>query len=244
MKKLLALVLAVVMCTAALLTFASAEEFTPVTYDFVANFLDLEGTNFGFGARKIGEEGVREEIVLGADYYDGTDASIKTASHGNALKGYRSKIGGAVDVCAQGSDIVWYPAGGVENIIVFTAPEAGVYAFDFECYSFWGATHSTYRVYVEANGEVIGEKEFDKGTAKADTNMNFEGSVTLMAGETIYFVADPQDSMSSDNGAITKLQVTLTEKVTPPTPETNDALVAVIALAAVAGTALVISKKH
>ena len=225
-------------------------EFTPVVYDFVASFTDLADT--AFSVVKRNKEGAIEAL---SNYSDGTGNIICATSHKKMVGYYLDtttidagdRAHNAVFYSAgePATPLKWYPAAADETIVVFTAPESGKYSFELGGQCIWGTPNSSAKFYVEANGEVVAEKAFEKGLAKDATVYTLTGEVTLKAGETIYFVTTPEDSAAGDNAYLNALKVTLTEKIVDEEPpKTGDALVAVLALVAVAGTALVISKKH
>ena len=225
-------------------------EFTPVVYDFVASFTDLADT--AFSVVKRNKEGAIEAL---SNYSDGTGNIICATSHKKMVGYYLDtttidagdRAHNAVFYSAgePATPLKWYPNGGEETLVVFTAPESGKYSFELGGQCIWGTPNSSAKFYVEANGEVVAEKALEKGLAKDATVYTLTGEVTLKAGETIYFVTTPEDSAAGDNAYLNALKVTLTEKIVDEEPpKTGDALVAVLALVAVAGTALVISKKH
>ena len=221
------------------------------TYDLIANFADLKDQGFSFATRD--KEGV---VTPFAEWSDGT-GNIVSATHESAMVGYydntfakgeKAVANHAVFHNANDNDIKFYPNANAETLIVFTAPESGTYTFEFKTQGVWGYQNSSTRIYVEVGGEVKAEAKFEKGTAKDQAIAEYKGTVELKAGETIYLAYDPEDSAAGDNSYLQVAKVTL-DKIAentdePVAPSTNDALVAVIALAAVAGTALVISKKH
>ena len=96
-------------------------------------------------------------------------------------------------------------------VICFTAPVDGTYAYDFELYSYWGCTHSSVNYSVVVGGEVHNNNSvtYPQGTTKDQSLTNFKGTVTLKAGETIYFCHNSDGSSASDNSEINKLTVTM-----------------------------------
>jgi hypothetical protein len=227
-------------------------EFTPVTYDFIANFDKIADANFSVAQRLIAD-GTLEALE---NWSDGTGNIICATSHKKMVGYYLTtttidagdRAHSAVFYSAEDATkaLKWYPANPEhETVVIFTAPESGKYTFELGGQCIWGTPNSSAKFYVEVAGEEVAVKAFDKGLAKDQTLYTLTGEATLKAGETIIFVTAPEDSSAGDNAYLNALKVTLTEKIADePAADTNDALVAVIALAAVAGTALVISKKH
>ena len=177
-------------------------------YDFVKNFKNLEGTNFSL---KMGHP-VQGLVDTYTKWYNGEDPSVKNSASGSALVGYRTgnDDGFSVDVALMNGNIVWYPKTLVYNVICFTAPADGTYAYDFITYSYWGCTHSSSAYMVVVDGKIhnYNSVSYPKGTLKNDSVTNFVGTTDLLAGETIYFIYDPEDSAASDNSGISKLTVT------------------------------------
>lgn len=260
MKKILAVLMALTFCLAAALTVSAApatEEGTK--YDLHDGFGYegyLENSAFSFGARKIEDKTMETDII----FNDGSDLSLKDGAYGQPFRGYYLKGRGVAFIDTLSDEvtndyhfIVWYPGAAHEAVVAFNAPVAGTYSYEYETMTVWGCNESDRHVYVEVDGAVHNGNELlsKKGTAKEDTRKTFTGSVELTEGGQILFVNDPADSNAGDNIYIVKLIVTLDKKaaapeqpVVPENPKTNDALVAVLALAAISGTALVISKKH
>ena len=220
----------------------------PVVYDFIEAFKnkDLEGSHFS----PVMIHHVHGNISDHYTWYDGSDESKKNAATGGALVGYRnynSDEGAYNDVALQDGNVWWYSPNAMDNVICFTAPVNGVYTYDFDTAGIpnWGgAAHSSMDFYVQSGETMLHEAHYQKGTSEADVATKWSGTITLNAGDTIYFACSSGEDGNSagDNCVLNKLQVALVEEI--KAPDTNDALVAVIALAAVAGTALVISKKH
>ena len=246
MKKIFAILM-----TLAILSLCSVSAFAaPATadgtvYDLVANFADLSDTCFSFGARAKADG----TMYTTSTFHDGTDDAIKSATHEKAMVGYRvNDIGGArVDVFYSADDtakvIKWYPNSAYENVIIFTAPVAGTYSYNFHTTGIWDFAHTSTRYYVEAAGEIKNEILCPKGTGK-DVPTAMTGTVTLKAGDTIYLVYDPEDSASGDNSKLNAATVTLVEA--SAAPATSDAAVSIavaIATAAIVGLAVVV-KKH
>ena len=228
------------------------EDPTPsaVVYDFIEAFKskNLEGSCFS----PVMIHHVHGNIGHHYTWYDGTDASKKNAATGGALEGYRnynSDEGAYNDVTLFNGNVWWYSPNKMDNVICFTAPVDGVYTYDFDTAGIagWGgAAHSSMDFYVQSGETMLHEAHYDKGTAESETFAKWTGTITLKAGETIYFAnsSGADGNSAGDNCVLNKLQVTLVEEIKPEAPKTGDALVAVLALVAVAGTALVISKKH
>ena len=256
MKKFIAIVIALTLCLAFVVS-ASAAPATDIgtKYDLHDCFGYegyLDNTAFSFMARNKADK----TLVTDITYSNGTDG-VKDGAYGGAFRGYYVKGKGVAfnDTLTDDANdyhyIVWYPGAEHEAVVAFNAPVSGTYSYEYETLTVWGCSEGDRHVYVEVDGAVHNGNELlsAKGTAKDDTRKTFTGTVELDEGGQILFVNDPADNSMGDNLYIVKLIVTLDAKTeVPPTvdpaPETNDALVAVIALAAVAGTALVISKKR
>lgn len=253
MKKIFSILMALTFVAICALSVCAAPATAEGTvYDLVANFDNI--ADQGFSVAKRDKEGV---VTPFTNWSDGTGTVI-SATHETKMIGYYSetvniaKGDKATQALFYNADdaskaLKWYPQGAVETLIVFTAPVAGTYSYEFQTQGIWGYVNSSTRIYVEVGGEVKSEAKFAKGTAKDQAIGTFEGTVELKAGETIYLAYDPEDTASGDNSFLQVAKVTL-DKVAPapvePAPKTNDALVAVLSLAAISGTALVISKKH
>jgi hypothetical protein len=258
MKKIIAILIALTLC----LAFAVSATAAPATdvgtkYDLHDGFGYegyLDNTAFSFMARNKADK----TLVTDITYSDGTDG-VKDGAYAGAFRGYYVKGKGVAFIDTLTDDvndyhyIVWYPGAQHEAVVAFNAPVEGTYSYEYETLTVWGCNEGDRHVYVEVDGAVHNGNELlsAKGTAKEETRKTFTGTVELDEGGQILFVNDPSDNSAGDNLYIVKLIVTLDKKAEiPPTddpthaPDTNDALVAVIALAAVAGTALVITKKH
>lgn len=248
MKKIFAILITLaILSLSAVSAFAAPATSDGTVYDLIADFTDLSDTCFSFGARAVADD----TMFTTSTFHDGTDDTIKSATHESTLVGYRVNglAGGArVDVFYSADDtskvIKWYPSGAYENVIIFTAPVAGTYSYNFHTTGIWDFTHTSTRFYVEVDGEVKSEVLCPKTTSK-DAPTAMTGTVSLNAGETIYFVYDPEDSSTGDNSKIDTAQVTLVEATTvaPSTADVSVSIAVAIAAAAIVGIAT-IAKKH
>ena len=262
MKKLLAILMALVMVSFAALSVCAAAPEAGTVYDLKDGFgtADYLATSpFSFGVMLFSDG----SIVNTDTYVDGTNPDVKCNMYAQPYIGYgiNNEEVGRVDVFDSKVDaavqICWYPSHKGDAVVVFTAPVGGVYEFDFVASLVWSsvADYTPSRMHVMVGGndvegcsKTISAATADYATANADTDAVFNGTVTLNAGETIVFAYDPvreegKDSTTwADNGFIEQLTVELVE--VKAAPATGDALVAVIALVAVAGSALVICKRR
>jgi lysophospholipase L1-like esterase/predicted small lipoprotein YifL len=180
----------------------------PIVYDFIKNFRNLEGSGF----KLMMYHPVHGMITTQTKWYDGTDTSVNNVATGKPLVGYwtGNSDGFHVDVTEVEGNILWYPGHQLYNLIVFTAPVDGTYEYDFVTSSYFGCTHSSTAFRVEVDGCIHNANavSYPQGTSKEDSVTNFTGKVSLHQGEMIQFIYDPENSVASDNGLLSKLQVT------------------------------------
>jgi hypothetical protein len=250
MKKIFSLLLALTFIVISALSVCAAPATEAGTvYDLVANFENLEDQGFS-----LAERAADGTLTPFGEWSDGT-TNIVSATHEKPMVGYYSttRAKGDMNVANHAlfytagdaaKALKWYPATTTQTVVVFTAPVAGTYSYEYQTQGIWGYINSATRIYVEVGGEVKNEQTFETGTAKDQSIANFKGTVELKAGETIYLGYDIVDTSAGDNSFLQVAKVTLDEVSVEEPPVTNDALVAVIALAAVAGTAIVVSKKR
>lgn len=253
MKKIFSILMALTFVAICALSVCAAPATAEGTvYDLVANFDNIADQGFS-----LAEKDADGTLKPFGEWNDGT-TNIVSATHEKPLVGYYNTTRAKGDMAVANNALFysaddaakalkWYPSATTQTVVVFTAPVAGTYSYEYQTQGIWGYVNSDSRIYVEVGGEVKGEQTFKKGTAKDQSIANFKGTVELKAGETIYLGYDIVDTAAGDNSFLQIAKVTL-DKVAPapvePAPKTNDALVTVLALAAISGTALVISKKH
>ena len=237
-------------------------------YDFKATFGAADSA-FSAANRPNDQEGT--DAIPSEGFSDGTDGVV-CAAHNKAFVGYYngSHVSGEMTIVHDGvfysaddagKTIKWYPSGG-ENIIVFTAPAAAKYTFDFTCSFLWTVPEQfgsradfPSRFYVEANGETV--DGCDKTVTEDGGLTNFVGTVELQAGQTIYFIynaaknAEGNYDSAHDNGVINNLVVYASgaaTAVTPdptPNPGTSDVAISIATVIAVMGVVgFAIVKKH
>jgi hypothetical protein len=233
------------MCTAALLTFVSAEDVAGTEYK-----LEALGTENNFTYNEI----LREIPENWADYAPASDFPIadmkaSTITDGAITDTYTDPNGSVSNdtfVVNANGGIDTKVRSGICKVITFTAPVSGTYTISMDVKTFWKAAAFT----SVGNTDLKLYKEF---AHNADDT--FTETVTLKAGETYNLglsraSGENNDKVfpNTDDVAFTAKNITVTldevAPVAPEAPDTGDALVAVLVLAAISGTALVISKKH
>ena len=196
-------------------------------YDFAAGFGSEDymtaGNVFTVGTRPINTStGTVGDFVVIGNYATQEDEIYCAAHNQKMTPGYYNSTynNGSIDIAINSvfvpvsnpTKLEWYPSSSTETVVAFTAPVCGEYSFNFKGSMIWAASASMpSRYYVEANGEVVDGCDFTfVGTEVVD----FKGTVTLGAGESIYFVYDPTKpeggsySSGGDNGRIDGLTVT------------------------------------
>ena len=226
------------------------EDKVGAVYDFMDSLGSPSRAHYTLG---LADALTGEVLESTAKWYFGDDETVKHAGSGQPLNGWQAKdaAGHSVEMGYIGSAFVWYPHANYSNLIIFTAPLAGTYSYEFSSNSLWDVAHSTADYYVEIKGEKVATKSIAVGTAKGDPSVaTFTGTVELNAGDTIIYACDPAGDMSGDNNTLLKVQVTLdaiNANPTPtPNPGTSDVAVSIataIAAAAVIGLAVAF-KKH
>lgn len=243
MKKLFAIFIATVLVAASLFTFVSAEDNT-VVYDLMADF-KVKEINPAWSFGTIGEEQYTHRYwVEGAD--PGSGEPVNGFSPFGTLGGIPVCIVTAGDNldkltwCSYTSTSIMY--------IMFTAPADGNYALDFATNRMWAAgLYTPSRYFVKVNDGTPAEG-FDVTTSSVDT-VSFRSTYSLKEGDIIYIGYDAvENDGAGDNSYITSCKITYSSSasqtpVTPVVPPLSDGFVAVLALTAVAGIVLVISKK-
>lgn len=217
-------------------------------YDLVGNFTTPEYANYSFA---VYEDGVGL-LDSTSTWYNGDDANVKHAGTNGPLTGFNvTSDGKTVALGYIGTNIVWYPSGTtLSNAIIFTAPVAGTYSYEFSSYSLWKVEHSSADYAVSINGGAFEKKSVPTVTEAGDpSRVTFTGSVTLNAGDTIMYLTEAAGNSAGDNNVLETVKVTLTAlggPATPSNPTTSNVAVSIavaIATAAVVGLAVVV-KKH
>ena len=218
-------------------------------YDLLDNLGNPAYASFSLG---IAEKATGNLLESTATWYNGDDDTVKHAGSGNALKGWSIKAvdGNRVDMgFIDGSNLVWYPGNDHDNVIIFTAPVAGTYTYEFASESYWAVAHSTADYYVSVNGEPVKAESVAVGTDKGEpSRVTFTATVELNAGDTIYYATTAGDSSAGDNNKLLTAKVTLDEvNANPaPNPGTSDVAISIATVIAALGIFgfAVATKKH
>ena len=197
-------------------------------FDFVSDFGKSSLTDF-FSV--IARHKDSKQLYTDFTYHDGSDESIKSATHATPMIGYRvDGVNNAVFYSKSDENHIlkWYPQNNTETRVVFTAPADGTYSYEMGAHGIWDFNHSSSRYYAEANGTIIHDAKYPQNTSIANSMTSFKGSAVLLKGQTLVFVYDPEDSYAGDNSYFDAFRVTYTSTdttgatVTPPADENKN----------------------